>query len=221
MIPRHYNHCDMPRCITCLVERMRIHDEDLYRHSICVSELSWKLAVHLGYPIGDQRPIECAALLHDIGKLQIDVSLLQKAAPLDKREWARMRMHPALGRSILAQEGISDPLIQDVVQNHHERLDGTGYPTGLSGTRISEVVRVISLCDVFAAMTEMRRYDKTYTWQAALERMARKRTRLDQTLLKHFTNMIAANQMQPSGWRQKQACSSTFSAEVNPCRREN
>lgn len=186
---------------------MRIHDTDLHEHSLLVAQLSWKFAVHLDLSLGDQRLIERAALLHDVGKLRIDASLLQKPAMLNQREWAIMRTHPALGHSILANEGINESVVLDVVQNHHERLDGTGYPAGLSESQVSDAVRVITLCDVFAAMTETRGYGTPYTWHAALDRMAEKRIRLDTVLLMHFAAMIRAKYNHPSGQHQKPCCS--------------
>lgn len=193
MIP-HYFHRNRSGRIAPLVERMRIYDDDLYAHSILVSRLSWAFAVHLGFSVRDQRLVERAALLHDVGKLHIDVSVLQKPTTLNEQEWAIMRAHPVLGRSLLMREGITDAVMLDVAQNHHERLDGTGYPAGLSGKQVSEVVRVITLCDIYAAVTEARGYAEPYTWQGALERMAQKRARLDLRLLKHFAEMIQARQ---------------------------
>lgn len=198
MIPR-YHGGDIPFAIAQLVERMRSHDADLHAHSILVSGLSLTFAAHLGFSVRDQRWIERAALLHDVGKLHIDASILQKPTTLNEQEWAIMRTHPTLGRLILKNEGIADSVVLDVAQNHHERLDGTGYPTGLRGKQVSEVVRLITLCDVYAAMTETRGYGVPYTWQAALERMAGKRTRLDLVFLSHFDTMIRASKNRPSG----------------------
>lgn len=198
MIPRHH-HCATSSRVSNLVERMRTHDCDLYAHSQSVARLSLTFASHLGFSLLDQRLVERAALLHDVGKLRIDLSVLHKPTTLNEQEWAVMVEHPGWGRSILEKEGVTHAVILDVAQNHHERLDGSGYPAGLYGKDVSEIVRLVTLCDVFAAMTEPRRYGTPYTWQIALERMARKRTRLDMNFLKHFAAMIAARHRRPSG----------------------
>lgn len=202
MIP-HEQNCDIPRNIGHLVEKMRHHDEDLYWHSVFVGRLSWKFAVHLGFSIRDQRLVERAALLHDIGKLGIEPSILQKPAALNERERAIIRTHPTLGGSILESAGVWNSVVLDVAQNHHERLDGSGYPAGLSARQISEIVRVITLCDVFAAITEPRSYAESYTWGAALDRMAQKRTRLDMGFLGHFARMVRAQMTRLPGGCQK------------------
>jgi putative nucleotidyltransferase with HDIG domain len=212
LIPHGYD-WDIPKDIAHLVRKMRVHDEELYQHSIFVGRLSWKFSVHLGFSIREQRLIERAALLHDIGKLGIAIAILQKPATLDEQERAAMRTHPALGYSILERAGIGNGVVLDVVQNHHERLDGSGYPTGLSGSEVSEVVRLITLCDVFAAMTEPRSYAESFTWKAALDRMAGKRTRLDPVLLDHFAAMIRADQTRPFDQSDEPCCSSISSQE--------
>ncbi|WP_350448934.1 HD-GYP domain-containing protein [Paracidobacterium acidisoli] len=191
LIPRHHTSGIQARVPT-LAERLKLHDPHLYAHSVRVSGLTVAFAAHLGFSPRDQRLLAQAAMLHDVGKLRIAASLLQKPTALDEQEWKLIHAHPALGRSLLEDEGITESVVLDVVQNHHERLDGTGYPAGISGTQVSEATRVITLCDVFAAMTETRHYGKPYTWQDALARMATKRTRLDLQFLHYFAGMVAA-----------------------------
>lgn len=189
MIPQQ-SQPEIPVAIAHLMARMQGHDDDLYAHSVLVGRLSLTFAGHLGFSSPDQRLVGQAAFLHDVGKLHIDRSILHKSTDLNEQEWAIMRTHPSVGAWILLKEGFRDPLMLDVVSNHHERLDGTGYPAGLSGRQVSDAVRIITLCDVFAAMTETRRYGTPFVWRDALERMARKRTRLDLHFLRHFTAMI-------------------------------
>ncbi|MEG9433563.1 HD-GYP domain-containing protein [Terriglobus sp. ADX1] len=215
MIP-HECQSDIPIQIAQLMERMRRHDDDLYAHSLLVGSLSLTFAAHLGFPLRDQRLLGQAALLHDVGKLRIDRRILQKPTTLNEREWSIIRTHPSLGIWILLNEGIRNPVVLDIVGNHHERLDGTGYPAGLSARQLSEATRVVTLCDVFAALTETRRYGKPHTRQDALERMARKRTRLDLDLLKHFKVMIEAHCVRDSAERGKISASCYRGGEICP-----
>ena len=200
MIPRHHTSGILAR-VPALAERMKLHDPHLYAHSVSVSGLTLTFAANLGFSLRDQRLLAQAAMLHDVGKLRISASLLQKPTALDEQEWTLIHAHPALGCSLLEREGVTESVILDVVQNHHERLDGTGYPAGISGTQVSEATRLVTLCDVFAAMTETRHYGTPYTWQTALARMAAMRSRLDMQFLHYFAGMIAARQVHGSGER--------------------
>jgi HD-GYP domain-containing protein (c-di-GMP phosphodiesterase class II) len=96
-------------------------------------------------------------LLHDIGKLVVPKSILNKPGPLDDAEQAIMRTHPLVGLELLPGDMIG-PLAKSVVRSHHERFDGSGYPNGLAGTDISEFARIAAVADVFDAITSERPY---------------------------------------------------------------
>lgn len=96
-------------------------------------------------------------LLHDIGKMAIPSSILNKDGPLDAAEWALMRTHPDAGVALLDFSAIS-PLVKSVVRDHHERWDGSGYPRGLAGDRISHFARIAAVADVYDAVVSARPY---------------------------------------------------------------
>ena len=96
-------------------------------------------------------------LLHDVGKLVVPSSVLQKPGPLDAEEWELMRQHPLAGLELLPGHAIS-PLAKSVVRSHHERWDGSGYPEQRSGTRIAQLARIASVADVYDAVTSARPY---------------------------------------------------------------
>jgi HD-GYP domain-containing protein (c-di-GMP phosphodiesterase class II) len=96
-------------------------------------------------------------LLHDIGKLVVPSSVLQKNGPLDADEWEVMRQHPEAGVELLPGHAIS-PLAKSVVRSHHERWDGSGYPEGRVGARIAQSARIASVADVYDAVTSARPY---------------------------------------------------------------
>ncbi len=129
-------------------------------------------------------------LLHDVGKVRIDANLLRKPAALTADEPLEMRSHPELGYQMLTDDGERDSVVLSTVLDHHERLDRSGYPRGLLVTDISVPVRIVSLCDVYAAMTEPRPYGTPLPWQEALVLMTRKRSRLDLSLMSHFTELL-------------------------------
>ncbi len=170
----------------------RAHDTALYRHSIMVSRLAASFAAFLGRPEAEQHTLRRAGLLHDIGKIKVPAALLRQPLPLTPEQLSIVRAHPQLGYELLLEAGETDEILLSVVRDHHERLDGTGYPRKLTGGRISWPVRMVTLCDVFAAMTEPRPYADVMFWDEALERMSKKRTRLDLDLLSDFATMVKA-----------------------------
>jgi HD-GYP domain-containing protein (c-di-GMP phosphodiesterase class II) len=102
-----------------------------------------------------------------------------------------MRTHPALGHAMLAgQRGIS-PVILDVVRHHHEYLDGTGYPDRLQGRQISDYVRIVTICDIYAALIARRPYKPPMPPQQALAVLTDLGFKLDRNMLKHFEAVVA------------------------------
>jgi HD-GYP domain-containing protein (c-di-GMP phosphodiesterase class II) len=101
-------------------------------------------------------------------------------------------------------EGAFDAETLAIVRDHHERLDGSGYPRGLLAAEIPESVRILTICDVYAAITEPRPYGRSYSSEDALVLMAMKRTRLDLRLLRQFTKMTrAALNSKRSNWQER------------------
>ncbi len=131
-------------------------------------------------------------MLHDIGKIKIPSTILQKPSPLTVEEMEMVRKHTDLGYEMLLEAGETDELLLSATRDHHERLDGSGSPRKLSAPDISTAVRIVTLCDVFAAMTEPRPYTHSMEWDEALAQMAMKRTRLGLDLLGGFATMMRA-----------------------------
>jgi diguanylate cyclase (GGDEF)-like protein len=143
------------------------HAPDLRAHSDWVSDLARSVAVRLGLPGDRVEETVLAAELHDIGKVVVPRSILEKPGPLDKAEWDIMRRHTAIGETILA----AAPALRNVaalVRSTHERMDGTGYPDGLAGEDIPLGARIVAVCDAFDAMTSDRAYRAAMSRQAAL-----------------------------------------------------
>jgi len=128
-----------------------------YEHSLGIVKLVNKITVKLGYDYEIQNKMHIAALLHDIGKLAISNDIIDKEGKLDERERYEMNKHTYYTRWILEQiEGFED--ITNYAANHHEKLNGKGYPYHLHEEQIGELDRVMTICDVYQALTEDRPY---------------------------------------------------------------
>lgn len=162
------------------------HHTDSYRHCLFVTGFAVAFAQHLGMREDDQRRLARAALLHDVGKAYIPVNILDKPGVLSVEEMVEIQKHPRLGFDALAEQGGFPPEMLDVILHHHEFLDGTGYPDGLSGNQISDIVRLTTIVDIHAALVEKRAYRLPFTHAKAFEVMEQMGGKLDQHLLQAF-----------------------------------
>lgn len=136
-------------------------------HSERVAVYADMIAAELGYTLERRRWLKRAALLHDIGKLGVSNSILDKNGKLDDEEWSAMRNHASLSETILARV----PAFHEMALiggGHHERLDGKGYPRGLKGDEIATETRIVSVADVFDALTADRPYRAAMPLEKAL-----------------------------------------------------
>ena len=157
---RHESTQEAAERILTLVSALSEHDRGTRGHSERVRVLSDLIAVRMGLSEHDRDRLRWAALLHDIGKLQVSTGLLNKPATPTPREWEEIRRHPRHGAEMAA------PLLDwleswgDVIVQHHEKWDGSGYPAGLAGTDICLGARIVSVADAFDVMTAARAYKK-------------------------------------------------------------
>jgi HD-GYP domain-containing protein (c-di-GMP phosphodiesterase class II) len=130
-----------------------------------------------------------AATLHDIGKAHIPLSVLNKPGNLDPNEEQIMRRHPVIGYELLkGLSGIS-PEILDGVRHHHEYLDGSGYPDGLMAGEICDLVRLLTISDIFAALIEARPYSPRRSRQEAFQILCGMGGKLERPLVRAFRNV--------------------------------
>ena len=135
------------------------HDYYTATHMVNVGTWMVPLAYTLGWrDPGDLARICQAGLLHDIGKIFIEAEILNKTERLSPDDWKRIREHPVRGYDHLRAFDSVHPLIQEVCRQHHERLDGGGYPDGLRGEEIHRISRICAVVDSFDAMTALRPY---------------------------------------------------------------
>ena len=140
----------------------------LYTHSIDVAIISLMIAVKLGYNDKELWNIGLGAFLHDVGKLLIPKLIIQKPEPLNKMEMVYIRQHCELGMSSLEQYSLPKECT-DIVLQHHERLDGSGYPKGLKGDEICRNARIVMIADAVDAITSGRPYKQAQEMDAAIK----------------------------------------------------
>ena len=147
------------------------YDDYTYKHCLRVAMLATSVAANLGLSRSDAKDVVTAALLHDIGKSSIDHDIIIKPSKLTEAEFAEIKRHPFIGYNILKNSGEStfSPNVLSGVLFHHEKYDGSGYPTGIRGKDIPLIGRIIAVCDVFDALTSNRPYRKPWSVAEAEE----------------------------------------------------
>lgn len=153
------------------IAQLKSRHEYTYMHSVAVCALMINLARELRFGEAAVRDAGMAGLLHDIGKALMPLDILDKPAALTDDEYGVMKTHPVRGHELLAKSsGVSHNALE-VCLRHHERFDGTGYPDGLEGDRLSLFARMSALCDVYDAVTSERAYKRPWTPTETVARM--------------------------------------------------
>jgi putative nucleotidyltransferase with HDIG domain len=137
-------------------------------HQIRVANLAGAIASELGMPVGKIRSIKTAALIHDIGKVYIPAEILSKPGMLNELERSYIQVHVQAGYDIVKTIEFTQPIAEIILQ-HHEQMNGSGYPRGLSGDSILEEARVLAVADVIEAIASNRPYRPAFTLERALD----------------------------------------------------
>jgi putative nucleotidyltransferase with HDIG domain len=144
--------------LTTWLDNVRRYHEGTYQHCLLVTGIAVDFALSLGCNAVDVKRVGVAATLHDIGKAAIPLEILDKPGSLTDGEMAIMQGHAGVGYdALLGINGVTADVL-DAVRHHHEFLDGSGYPDRLQGSEISDLVRVLTVSDIFAALIEARSY---------------------------------------------------------------
>ena len=146
-------------------------DEYTGEHSYGVIALSLEIADEIGLPEEDRRLVEFGALLHDVGKIAVPKSIVNKPGPLDDDEWKVMRQHTVAGQRMLDKVGGSMTDVGAIVRASHERWDGGGYPDGIAGEEVPLPARIVSVADTFHAITTTRPYRTAQSPEAAVKEL--------------------------------------------------
>ncbi len=167
------------------------YDYYTHTHSLNVSIYALCLGAELGLLDDELTSLGRAALLHDLGKSKIEYELVNKNGELSIDEFQEMKMHPLFGYDIAVNIGIDNQEILDGIRHHHEKLDGNGYPDGLKAYEITLFPRIISICDIFDALTTTRSYKPAMTSFQTLQLMKKEmETHLDMQILDTFIKML-------------------------------
>ena len=159
-------------------------------HSRRVGDLSAQLGQAYGLSTKEIQELKTVGLLHDIGKIAVDESILNKKGKLDQKEWEAIRRHPEIGWKILSAAGELGEFAS-IVLAHHERIDGRGYPQGLTGEQIPLAARMIAIADAFDAMTATRSYKEAIGENEAASELKRcAGTQFDKHLAQVFVEQV-------------------------------
>ncbi|CAG2129137.1 HD-GYP domain-containing protein [Cupriavidus plantarum] len=173
------------------LSRLKEKDDYSYLHAFSVCVLMIAVGRTLKLPDGEVRELGIAGLMHDIGKLTLPESILQKGSDLTPREEEAMRRHPSAGYRILNEARLYTNIPLDVCVHHHERVDGRGYPFGLVEHEISVHAKIASICDTYDTLTSARPGHLPWSPARAMEYIAvRVDTLFDRRVFKAFTRTV-------------------------------
>jgi putative nucleotidyltransferase with HDIG domain len=175
--------------LTAWLDDVRRYHEGTFQHCLLVTGVAVGFALDAGFTTADVKRLGMAATLHDIGKARIPLAILDKPGRLDPAEEEIMRRHPVIGYELLKDLPDISPEILDGVRHHHEYLDGSGYPDGLSGSLITDLVRLLTISDIFAALIEARPYRPAMPREDAYQILCGMDGKLEQSLVQAFRNV--------------------------------
>jgi putative nucleotidyltransferase with HDIG domain len=179
----------MQKGLSPWLDDVRRYHEGTFQHCLLVTGVAVGFALDIGFAGPDVKRLGTAATFHDIGKAHIPLPILDKPGRLDPGEEEIMKSHPVLGYDLLKDIPGLGPDILDGVRHHHEYLDGSGYPDGLTAPEISDLVRMLTISDIFAALIEVRPYRPPLPRQDAYKILCGMDGKLERSLVTAFRNI--------------------------------
>jgi len=155
--------------ITSWLDTVRTYHVATFQHCLLVTGTATVFGAGTGMRRSDILTLTLTGLLHDIGKARIPLAILDKPGKLTTEEYDLIKQHPAFGYEYLRGQANIPEQVLDAVLHHHEVLDGSGYPHGLRGAEIKDVTRILTVCDIYAALVEERPYKAPLSPAAALQ----------------------------------------------------
>ena len=176
--------------MTSLQNAMEEKDYYTAGHTMRVTEYALMLGTAMDLPESEILVLRRAAQFHDIGKLVIGLSCIQKPGKLAEEEWVLIRKHPSVGANIIQPLGFMERE-RFIIRHHHERMDGNGYPDGLTGDQLDDLTKILIVVDSYDAMTSRRNYRNNMTMQEAVAELHRcSATQFDSRIVEHFAETI-------------------------------
>lgn len=169
-----------------------MEEKDYYTagHTMRVTEYALMLGMAMGLTENEILILRRAAQFHDIGKLVIDLSCIQKPGKLTDEEWLLIRKHPSVGANIIQPLGFMKRE-QFIIRHHHERMDGKGYPDGLTGDKLDDLTKILMVVDSYDAMTSRRNYRKNMSMDQAVDELFRcSGTQFEAKTVEYFARSI-------------------------------
>ncbi|MGM0875688.1 MAG: HD-GYP domain-containing protein [Bacillota bacterium] len=180
------------RSVLNLLATTKIHENHVYTHSLNVSIYACQLAIKNGLPLKKIEEVGLGALLHDLGKMFIPTEVLNKPGKLTNEEFEQIKSHSELGFNILRKVHEIPLIVAHCALQHHERIDGAGYPRSLKGDQIHNYAKILSVADVFDAVTSHRVYRPAMLPHKGIELLySGSGTQFDRKQIQFFKNCIA------------------------------
>ncbi len=172
------------------INLIKVSDEYTFKHSVDVATMAMVIGQGLNLTQDELREIGIAGLLHDLGKSQIPLEILNKPGRLDDNEFKLMKQHSLFGFKILKEKNqLPEPIMMGVLQ-HHEKMNGKGYPLGTAGDSIHKYARIIAVADVYDALVTERPYKKAFHKREAVEMILAMTQELDMEAMLSFFNCV-------------------------------
>lgn len=168
------------------ISALKTSDEYTFKHSVDVATMAMIIAKKQGMKQEDVYNIGISGLLHDMGKSKIPPEILNKPAKLNDEEFAIMKQHPVLGYEILKEKNTFSPAISLGVLQHHEKMNGRGYPMGVNEEKICPYAKILSVVDVYDALVTERPYKEAFSQRTAVEMIMSMVEELDITAMRTF-----------------------------------
>lgn len=180
-----------------LLNGVKQHDNYSYVHSVRIAAFLGLLGNHIGIKGDDLNVLTSGGLLHDVGKLSIPHEVLNKPGRLSSEEFETMKGHVKMTIDTLSSDASLPKGISIIAGQHHEKIDGSGYPRGLKGHELNDLARMAAIADVFGALTDRRIYKPAMPPEDALVIMKSMEGHLDQYMLPMFREMLLDNTISP------------------------